>query len=168
MKTTTKTIRLTNAEEQILEQMALELGCIVRTSGHPSWRVLVQDIANGRLQIQPRGNHFARKGTPPPPPKVAPPQKPAQGDKPRVFRLWAKFPPKWWRPGVDACMPKEVVMAESKRTLEELLAAGMVDAGPDLTIPPKWFGWWRRVPREAVASAPAEAVEKPSKKGGKA
>lgn len=49
-----QTIRLNEAEIEVLTEIAAQVGSVSRTgptAGQPSWRTLVKDIANHRLKI---------------------------------------------------------------------------------------------------------------------
>lgn len=48
------TIRLSDEEKAVLTEIAAQVGSVSRTgptTGQPSWRTLVKDIANHRLKV---------------------------------------------------------------------------------------------------------------------
>jgi hypothetical protein len=115
MKTTS--IRFTDEEEAALNRLAKSYGCFSRygkTSGEPSWRVMFQLVASGRLHL------------------VDPLKK-------KVF-LNFKKPPGWWRPdGEGSMLVTEVKKHCKKWTIEELETAGMEIDGDRITAP--WKAW---------------------------
>jgi hypothetical protein len=107
-----------------------------RTSGEPSWRVLMRDIADGRLTVgSPRSNA-----------EVTPEHK---QEKPFIFH--ENSPPKWW----NLEMTIEAMTQKTKLTAEQLTAAGFGITG-EFVIPPtgwrKWGAppsWWVENPESS-------------------
>lgn len=117
MKSTS--VRLTDEEEEILLQIADRLKCRSRygaTSGQPSWRVMLQHLAEGRL-------------------KISNPQ-----DKTRNLFINFTKPPGWWRPDEQNAMDAAFVAAAYKTTLDVLVEKGFVLVG-DRIFPGNWKAW---------------------------
>lgn len=128
MKTTS--IRLTDNEEMALNQLATKFRCHSRygaTSGQPSWRVMLQHIAEGRLIVS---NPM---------------------DKTRKVFVNFKRPPGWWRPDEDGGMLAALVARNYKTTVEILEEKDFVLSG-DRIFPGNWKNWQ---PRETKITPPA-------------
>lgn len=129
MKTTS--IRLTDDEEAILTRLAEKMNCRSRygaTSGQPSWRVMLQHLAEGRLKIS---NPL---------------------DKSRAVFVNFKRPPGWWKPDADGSMPAADVAAKYKTTVEILEEKGFVVDG-DRIFAGNWKGW-----RDVAATTSSKAT----------
>jgi len=117
MKTTS--IRLTDEEEATLTELAAKMKCRSRygaTSGQPSWRVMLQHLAEGRLTIS---NPL---------------------DKTRKVFINFKKPPGWWKPDENESMLAADVAAKYKTTVEILEEKGFVLDG-DRIYAGNWKGW---------------------------
>lgn len=100
------------------------------TSGEPSWRVLVSDIADGRLTVKDPTKRW----------------EPKEKKKRKGFRPHPRFAAKWWKPSEMDDMPTADAVSASGYTVEELVAGGMrlVDDGKNLITPSDWSGWaWK-------------------------
>lgn len=97
-----------------------------RTSGEPSWRVLIHDIAEGRLAVVSATSR-----------QVAPEHKKAES---REFKFHQNSPPKWWQSG----MKVEDLIQKTGMPSEKLAELGF---GVDQFATPP-FGWrkWGAVP----------------------
>ena len=133
MKTPVTALRLSPAQIAKLTSIAATHGTLSRTgptSGNPSWRVLIADIADGRLTVKDPAKRW----------------EPKQKKKRKPFRAHPRFPAKWWRPSEMDDMPTADALAASGYPLEELVAAGLkvVDDGRNLITPPEWTAWaWK-------------------------
>lgn len=117
MKTTS--IRLTEEEENTLTELAEKMKCRSRhgaTSGQPSWRVMLQHLAEGRLTIS---NPL---------------------DKSRKVFINFKRAPGWWNPDAEGSMDAAEVAAKYKTTPAILEEKGFVLDG-DRIYAGNWKGW---------------------------
>jgi hypothetical protein len=136
MKTPVTALRLSPAQIAKLNSIATAHGTLSRTgptSGLPSWRVLVADIADGRLTVKDPAKRWE-------------PKEPKEKKKRKPFRAHPRFAAKWWKPTEMDDMPVADALAASGYPLDELVAAGMklVDDGANLITPPEWTGWaWK-------------------------
>lgn len=115
----TTSIRLTAPEVESLQNIATKLRCHSRhgaTSGEPSWRIMVQHLAQGRLII------------------IDPLQK--------SLKLFVNFqrPPGWWVPDERGAMLAVDVAKKYKTTVEILEEKGFVLDG-EWIFPGPWKGW---------------------------
>lgn len=102
------------------------------TSGEPSWRVLVSDIADGRLTVKDPAKRWEPK------------QKKKKEKRP--FNPHPRFAAKWWKPSEMDDMPTAAAVEASGYPVEELTAKGLVlvDDGKNLIAPSDWSGWaWK-------------------------
>jgi hypothetical protein len=93
-----------------------------RTSGEPSWRVLIHDIADGRLTV---GSQRAA---------VAPEHH--QEDR-KSFIFHENSPPKWW----NLEMTVEAMTQKTKLAPEQIAAAGFRLDGEFVAPPIGWRKW---------------------------
>lgn len=134
MKTTS--IRLTEEEESALTELAEKMKCRSRygaTSGQPSWRVMLQHLAEGRLTIS---NPL---------------------DKSRKVFINFKRAPGWWKPDENDSMDAAEVAAKYKTTVEILEEKGFVVSGGRI-YPGNWKGW-----KQATAAEPKAVKLRDSK-----
>jgi hypothetical protein len=135
MKKTASSIKLSTDQLKKLTSIAATHKCHARTgptSGNPSWRALVGDIADGRLRVKD------------PAAKWEPKDKKPKERKP--FKAHPRFKPRWWEPTEMDDMKTETAVAASGYSIEELTAGGLVlvDDGKNLIAPSDWFGWaWK-------------------------
>lgn len=134
-KKTASSIKLSPDQIGKLNGIAATLNTLSRTgptSGNPSWRVLVAEIADGRLTVKdPRAPWVPRQ---------------KKGRERKPFKAHPRFSPRWWKPTPTDDMPTDLALEESKYTLDELLSGGLiaVDDGKNLIAPPEWSGWaWK-------------------------
>lgn len=109
-------LRLSPAHVAALQSEAERLECISRhgkTAGVPSWRILVQEIAAGKLS-------------------VCATRRRKKSSKPPGLRLDPTTPPDWWAPWAKSPVPNvmglKFALKRSKRTAAELEAAGLIVA----------------------------------------
>jgi len=95
-----------------------------RTSGEPSWRVLIHDIAEGRLAVVSATRAHA-----------APEHKQKIATKPFVFHRTA--PPRWWN---DEITPDELSQ-KTGMDAEQLTEEGFGTAAEFATPPAGWDAW---------------------------
>lgn len=113
MKSTS--IRLTDDRESALVETAARLKCF-SSSGNPSWRVMLQMIADGFLTIS------------------------NPNDKTRKVFINFKRPPGWWKPDEKGAMDAEDIAAKYKTTVAILEEKGFVVDG-DRIYAGNWKGW---------------------------
>lgn len=117
MKTTS--IRLTDEEESALTELAGRMKCRSRygaTSGQPSWRVMLQHIAEGRLTVS---NPL---------------------DKSRKVFINFKRAPGWWKPDENDSMDAQEVASKYKTTVEILEEKGFIISN-GRAYAGNWKGW---------------------------
>lgn len=137
MKTPTSSIRLSAKQLEKLNSIATVHGTLSRTgatTGEPSWRVLIADIADGRLTVKDPAKRWE-------------PKEPKEKKKRKPFRAHPRFPAKWWHPTEMDDMPVADALDASGYPLDELVAAGLivVDDGKNLIAPADWSGWgWKK------------------------
>jgi hypothetical protein len=131
----TYTIRLSVREIEALMELAMRYDALAacgKTSGKPSWRVLVSMIGRGKLSVSEkiRESREPRK---------------KRGKKP--FLPHPRYSPGWWQPGETEDMPAAAAAAASGYSVEELEAGGLVlvDDGRNLISPSEWYGWVKKV-----------------------
>lgn len=124
-------IRLTDKRESVLTETAKRLKCF-SAAGNPSWRVMLQMLADGFLTISN-------------------PQ-----DKTRQIFINFKRPPGWWNPDEKESMPAAEVAKKYKTTVEILEEKGFVVDG-DRIYAGNWKGW-----RTAVETKKEKSTSNPS------
>jgi hypothetical protein len=126
-------IRLTDHEEEFLTNLSAELRCFSRygaTSGQPSWRVMLQHIAEGRLRVS---NPM---------------------DKTRQLYINFKKPPTWWAPDSEWAMDADYVAARYKASVEDLVGKGFFLL-PGNRLQGDWKSWKKTIAPTTTATPPA-------------
>lgn len=106
-------IHLSPSEKESLLALAEKFHCYAgsgRAAGSPSYRVLLQRIADGRLRI-------------------------TDPLAPKVF-ISFKYAPKWWKPDANNSMPADDVAANFGVPIETLIEKGFIKEGDRLRA--KW------------------------------
>lgn len=149
-------IHLSESERNALLAIAGEHDCRAKsgvTAGSPSFRILIQDIASGRLGVISRKPGDSTKAVTAS--KVKGEKKPWKG-------FW-KFRAKWWKPIDDSTMMVDDAVAASGMTVDQLVAGGLglSECGQWLVPPDRWKGWkWRKT--DAPDVAPTDELQPPT------
>lgn len=147
-------IHLSEPERDALLAIADEHDCRAKsgaTAGSPSFRILIQDIASGRLAVvQRKAGDTPKSGATPK----------AKGEKKPWKGFW-KFRAKWWKPIDDSTMMVDDAVAASGMTVEQLVGGGLElsDCGQWLAPPDRWKGWKYRKADAVAAEAPEPAAD---------
>lgn len=144
MKRRQVTTVLSDAEEARLNALAKRHRCLSRhgvTAGQPSWRTMLQDIAQGYLVV------------------VRPDAKSAPADRAgeREFSFHENSPPKWWDAS-EGLMNVHDLEKKTGATREKLESVGFRIGGSTARPPVGWTKW-------ATVPAPAWWVDRDDRAG---
>lgn len=106
-------VKLTDERSEALESFAEKLKC-KSTSGKASWKIMLQQIADGFLIVK-------------------------NPNEKRIFVDFLKSP-SWWKPDGQHSMPTAIVCAKMKGTVKELVDKGFVENGDRLDAS-AWKAW---------------------------
>ncbi len=148
-------IHLSEPERQALLAIAEAHDCNARsgaTAGEPSYRILIQEIAAGRLSVISRRNaegDSAKK------------EKKGKKEKGPWKGFW-KFRAKWWEPTNEkSTMMTDEAVEASGMTVDQLTGGGLilVADGAMLQCPDRWKGWvWRKSDEKATKDSEPEPM----------
>jgi hypothetical protein len=130
----THSVRMRDEHVKILNAAAAKVGALSKTGstyGQPSWRAMLHDIVEGRLDVVEKG----AKAKPPAEPKPPKAKKPWKG-------YW-KHRASWWEPDDGNAMLTGEVVQKSGLTVDQLVAGGLllIEDGNFVQSPAKWGGW---------------------------
>ena len=141
-------IRLSDSQLTYLQEQSAFYECVSRhgiTAGEPSWRILIQEIATGRIGIYDRTKKREKKRQP--------------------LTLDPHKAPAWWTPWPKSKVPNAMgakyAVKASKHTTADLEAAGLVllpeggpGNGPLLVGLPGWVSAPQSIPTDDVPACP--------------